>query len=114
MLEELTGRNLGSVTFMPGHMSVAFDGGTAITIFEWPLLVVQGETLREGAPRYAEVFRTLVGHEVLTTTVTEDYFDIGFDNGVLLQVRLDTDGVGGEYAIISRGTIITVLRAGGM
>ena len=114
MLEELRGSNLDSVTFMSGYMAVAFDRGTAITIFEWPLLMIQGEALRSGMPQYAEVLRTLVGHKVLNTTATEDYFEIGFDNGVVLQVRLDTDGVGGEYAIIRRGTQMVVWRAGGM
>jgi hypothetical protein len=94
---------------MSGYMAVAFDRGTAITIFSWPVLIHEGETVRAESPLYAELLRLSVGCSVCKTTKTDDYFEIGFDNGVVLEVRLDDDGVGGEHALIYRADSPTII-----
>jgi hypothetical protein len=109
VLESIDGERLGSVTFMSDYMAVAFDHGTAITIFSWPALINEGEIVQAGTPLYAELLRLLVGRTVSRTTKTDDYFEIGFDNGVVLQVRLDDDGVGGEHAMINRAGSPTII-----
>jgi hypothetical protein len=94
---------------MSGYMAIAFDRGTAITIFSWPVLIHEGEIVRAESPLYAELLRKLVGCSVCKTTKTDDYFEIGFDNGVTLQVRLDDDGTGGEHAMINRRDSPTII-----
>ena len=89
MLSDLNCICLSSVTFMNGYMAIGFDGAAAIAIFAWPLLTIDGEMLRDGMPRYAEVLPLLVGSTASYITETKDFFEIGFDNGVALQVRLD-------------------------
>ncbi len=98
-LSTLEGQELHTVAFVEDHLQLRFADGPALTLFEWPSVVLAEYSVSYGEPGYRDQLCAQIGEEVETAELEEGgAMTLKLANGNVLALSLREEDMSGPEA----------------